>query len=156
MHARGGIYRDTEDNVIVILESVETTRNQGPPFFCRPTSGNIRTSSERERERIGFSRVRGGIVWNPWRKISLDKDRFDSIRLVEGETTRPRYRALMAPIEIIIFESCRGNIVSIDVSLFLSLFFLLLSSIIMIEIPIVVSSSAQIRITITKRHDHYG
>ena len=25
----------------------------------------------------------------------------------------------------------------------------------MIEIPIVVSSSAQIRITITKRHDHY-
>ena len=133
VHARGGIYRDTEDNVVVILESVETTRNQGPPFFCRPTSGNIQTSSERERERkrererererIGFSRVRGGIVWNPWRKISLDKDRFDSIRLVERETTRPRYRALMAPIEIIIFESCRGNIVSIDVSFSLSLFF---------------------------------
>ena len=89
VHARGGIYRDTEDNVVVILESVETTRNQGPPFFCRPTSGNIQTSSERERERkrererererIGFSRVRGGIVWNPWRKISLDKERFDSL-----------------------------------------------------------------------------
>lgn len=78
----------------------------------------------------------------------------DSICLVEREILAQRFK--FGSTEIIIFESCRGNIVSIDV-FFLSLsllFFPLYSP--SSSIPIVLPSSAQIRITITKRYDHYG
>lgn len=60
VHARGGIYRDTEDNVVVILESVETTRNRGSLLL--PSNFRKHSNLFRKRERENWIFTRAG--WN--------------------------------------------------------------------------------------------